>query len=100
MGRLFWKFFLFIWLAQLVGALGTGLFFWLERERFETHLAAGPPPEFRPPSFSGDGHRPPHPHGFRLPPLPALLVILRYGLANGWASGVMNWPILVTISTA
>ena len=40
MGRLFWKFFLFVWLVQLAGALGAGLIFWLDRERFETRIEA------------------------------------------------------------
>ncbi|MFH1494084.1 MAG: ATP-binding protein [Pseudomonadota bacterium] len=31
MGRLFWKFFFFIWLAQLSAILATGTTFWLER---------------------------------------------------------------------
>ena len=74
MGRLFWKFFLFVWLAQLAGALGTGLIFWFDRERFEAHIGAPPPPEFRPPPLHVDGHRsPPPPNGMRLPPLPVLL---------------------------
>ena len=30
MGRLFWKFFFFIWLAQLTAILATGATFWLE----------------------------------------------------------------------
>ena len=29
MGRLFWKFFLFIWLAQMAGVVATGALFWL-----------------------------------------------------------------------
>ena len=76
MGRLFWKFFLFVWLVQLAGALGAGLIFWLDRERVETRIEAGLPPDFRPPPFHVDGHRPEHlppPNGLRLPPLPVLL---------------------------
>ena len=60
MGRLFWKFFLFIWLAQLAGVIGTGALFWLERQPFvgssmqapppgvppEAHVGPRPPPEF------------------------------------------------------
>lgn len=92
MGRLFWKFFLFVWLAQLAGALGTGLFFWFDRERFETHIAAGPPPEFRPPPLPGDGHRPPRPpaHGLRLPPLPVLFCGL---LASLFCAAGLAWYI-------
>lgn len=35
MGRLFWKFFLFIWLAQVVGMVGIGTMFWLEHRARE-----------------------------------------------------------------
>lgn len=38
MGRLFWKFFLFIWLVQVAGVVGTGAIFWLERKGFEAQL--------------------------------------------------------------
>jgi signal transduction histidine kinase len=84
MGRLFWKFFVFIWLAQLAGILGTGALFWVERQQFADHLPGGgerhhpwPPPEFAnhppPPDFPRDM---PPPRG-RLPggPLPVLPVI-------------------------
>ena len=69
MGRLFWKFFVFIWLAQLAGILGTGALFWVERQQFvghpqgagERHFPGPPPPEFA-------GH-PPLPEFFRdMPP--------------------------------
>ena len=33
MGRLFWKFFLFIWLAQMIGIIGVGTYFWFERNQ-------------------------------------------------------------------
>lgn len=71
MGRLFWKFFLFIWLVQLAGIVGVSAFFWIERQQMEAewlaegrqyrpirdrHLLAdeGPPPH----DFSTG--RPPH----------------------------------------
>ncbi len=38
MGRLFWKFFLFIWLGQVAAVVGTGAIFWLERKGFEAQL--------------------------------------------------------------
>lgn len=48
MGRLFWKFFFFIWLAQAIGMVGIGTAFWLEhraREAQSFHAgAAGQPP--------------------------------------------------------
>ena len=86
MGRLFWKFLLFIWLGQLVGVGVTGTLFWLEREGTLPHLAIDnhpppelakrhgderppPPPEMAPfgPPKPGDDmrgqHRPPGPRG-------------------------------------
>ena len=32
MGRLFWKFFAFFWLAQLTSVIGVGVTFWLRNE--------------------------------------------------------------------
>ena len=54
MGRLFWKLFLFIWLGQVAAVVGTGTFFWLEREQSPMRANRPPPP---PPDF--DEHRPP-----------------------------------------
>ncbi len=70
MGRLFWKFFLFIWLGQLAAISATGALFWVERQQFSERMAkteAGfprperplpPPPPF--PRGEG-GERPPPP---------------------------------------
>lgn len=82
MGRLFWKFFLFIWLAQLAGAIGTGVVFWLDRQHLEARFALAPPPDFRPPPFPPAGHRPPPPHGLHLPPLPVVLAGLLVSLLS------------------
>lgn len=71
MGRLFWKFFLFIWLAQMAAVLGTGMLFWIERNNAAAHLNGG---EGRPPgAFGLDNldHRPPPPgDGFERHPPP------------------------------
>lgn len=70
MGRLFWKFFIFIWLGQMAAVLGTGALFWIERRQFEERLANGddmPPDAFkpafrdRPPAAFGPGERRRHP---------------------------------------
>ena len=44
MGRLFWKFFAFVWLAQLAGIIAVGSLFWLTDHRGDTvaDVAAGP----------------------------------------------------------
>jgi len=109
MGRLFWKFFLFIWLAQVVGMLGVGAVFWLEHLHEEAlpghHRPGGMPPDAGrhpypppdgprspgvPPSFPDDPHgpeRPPPEPGLRLPVLPfigALLASLACAVALAW----------------
>jgi len=86
-GRLFWKFFIFIWLGQMAAVLGTGALFWIERQQFEERLVGEdrmPPDAFepafrdRPPSVFEHGERrrhPPPPPGGRLHggnPLPLL----------------------------
>lgn len=85
MGRLFWKFFLFIWLGQVAAVIGTGTFFWLEREQssMRADRPRPPPPDFdehRPPPMEfdrgGPPHRPPSP-GDKRPggPLPIFPMI-------------------------
>ena len=49
MGRLFWKFFVFFWLAQLTAVVGTGVTFWLRNEmqqRIPDAVDASPPAAF------------------------------------------------------
>jgi two-component system OmpR family sensor kinase len=77
MGRLFWKFFLFIWLAQMAGIFATGALFWLDRQRLEARLDQGPAPESRPPPQPMADGRPPRPPppDHRPPPLPVLHMI-------------------------
>lgn len=67
MGRLFWKFFFFIWLAQLAGVLGTGMLFWLDRQPPEQRF------EPRPPAAHGMPPPPPRRDGFHPPPLPVIV---------------------------
>ena len=59
MGRLFWKFFLFIWLLQLAGMVAVGTSFWLrhraEEPHFDEHYVPPPPP------FEAPFKRPPQP---------------------------------------
>jgi len=93
-GRLFWKFFLFIWLGQMAAVLGIGALFWVERQQFEERVASQgrmPPgvfgPDFRdrpPPAFergeANDHPRPPPggrpPGRDRLPLLPMFVGLL------------------------
>jgi signal transduction histidine kinase len=70
MGRLFWKFFLFIWLGQMAAVVGTGTFFWFERQQhFEARMMADQPShpphhDHQPPPMAFDPSDPDH----RLPP--------------------------------
>ncbi len=79
MGRLFWKFFLFIWLGQMAAVFGTGMLFWAERKNFEVRMNGGeeqppadgdaPDPYRRPPPPPpGEFGNPRLPGGFREPP--------------------------------
>lgn len=95
MGRLFWKFFLFIWLGQMAAVLATGLLFWAERQQFAERLASqgemprdafapglpgSPPPDFARGEPNPQRHPPPpggRPHrGSPLPWLPMLVGLL------------------------
>lgn len=79
MGRLFWKFFAFIWLAQFAAVVGTGALFWIARYPFSAPAAVDRSmPYPRPPPQDFADHRPPpgslRPDGLRpgtsLPLLP------------------------------
>lgn len=71
MGRLFWKFFFFFWLAQVLTSIGVGVAIWLDRP--ERNAEAGlfdhrPPP----PSLYEPRHRPPPPPHPAIPLMPIL----------------------------
>lgn len=88
MGRLFWKFFFFIWLAQLAAIIGLATIFTLERERDAVHWkslqengqpfhpSSRPPPGMEPPPHPGIHRGPPPPPHPRLPFLPLLVCTL------------------------
>lgn len=105
MGRLFWKFFLFFWLAQVVTSAGVGIAIWLNHS---DHLGAPgafgvppPPPEFRgmDPRFApefpgGDPGKPPSLYAGEPPPhrLPMpLLPILAGSFVSLLFAGLLAW---------
>ena len=94
MGRLFWKFFFFFWLAQVVTAVGVGGAIWLEHA--EHWGDGGPPP---PASFAAahpppPAERPPPPHRLPLPLLP----ILAGGLVSLLFAALLAWYFAKPIS--
>jgi two-component system OmpR family sensor kinase len=87
MGRLFWKFFLFIWLVQLLGMIGVGASFWLRDRARDEEMAQHPPTLTHKPSHHGPNHRPPHRPGL-LPPPEVIVANLLIGLL---AAGGLAW---------
>jgi len=89
MGRLFWKFFLFFWLAQVVTAAGVGITVWLEHSGDQSGIRffdGEPPP---PPKFRG-ADRPLHPPGLSHSP-PPLGPILAGSLASLFFAAFLAW---------
>jgi two-component system OmpR family sensor kinase len=90
MGRLFWKFFLFIWLVQLLGMLGVGASFWLRDHIRAKEIAQAVSPQaamHRPPPHHEPKHLPPH--GPKLLPPPEMIIAnLLVGLL---AAGGLAW---------
>ena len=85
-GRLFWKFFLFFWLAQLITSVGVGVTIWLLRpEHGPGHRQeyGGHPP---PPHLPGSGEHPPNEPPFDRPLerslLPPLLPLVAGSLVS------------------
>ena len=96
MGRLFWKFFLIFWLAQVVTSVGVGLAIWLERPPQGPGAGAfgGPPPP-PPPGFGGPDWPPPPPH--RLPP--PMLPILAGSIVSLFFAALLAWYFARPIRT-
>jgi signal transduction histidine kinase len=92
MGRLFWKFFFFSWLAQLAGIVGIGAVFWLTEARsdrsspaIDASPAAGPPAGRPGAPLDAGGPRAPPPHNLPLVPIVAtVLTSLVTALALAW----------------
>lgn len=92
MGRLFWKFFFFIWLAQLAAVIGVGTTLWLEH-RYAGDMHPPPPgvphrPGEEPPHAPPPGGMPPPPpeHGlhFGLPLTAGSIASLVFAALLAW----------------
>jgi two-component system, OmpR family, sensor kinase len=106
MGRLFWKFFFFFWLAQIVTSFGVGIAIWARHPDHPDFRAPGhhappegwPPP---PPDWLGDRPPPPPPGGWadgRPPPpppphslFPPLLPILAGSVVSLLFAALLAW---------
>lgn len=99
MGRLFWKFFLFLWLAQFMTAAGVGGMMWLKHRDSVSAMEGrdAPPP-------SGARHLPPHPDMEGRPPprrgrpvFPPLMPLLAGGVVSlifaAWLAWYFSKPI-------
>ncbi len=106
MGRLFWKFFFFLWLAQLTTAVGVGVSMWLHGNEDHRPPPASwvplpshaPPPDFYLSGDELDGFRraPPYhppPDIHLLPRMPLLAGALVSLLFAAWLSWYFSRPI-------
>jgi signal transduction histidine kinase len=80
MGRLFWKFFFFIWVAQLSAILATGTTFWLAHRAENERLVSLDQGQSASPEFWPEGRPPPpgkspHPPGPPRPGYPFVPVV-------------------------
>lgn len=106
MGRLFWKFFSFFWLAQVVTFLGVGFAIWALRPLHLEPDRPPPPPmerEFgRPPPDLGPGGSPPERGPGRPPPrsfLPPLMPILAGSVVSLVFAALLAWYFARPIRT-
>lgn len=104
MGRLFWKFFFFIWLAQLATIVGMATIFSLERQRDAANWQAmqergfihpgkiPPPPNFSPTPPTDRPPLPPRHHGDKPPPSPLPIIPLAVSaLASLFFAALLAW---------
>ena len=90
-GRLFWKFFIFIWLVQMLGMVAVGVAFWMKREaeieQLEQFQAAGREP---PPRLLRHLDRP---RGPRIPLLPLTATLIASLVAAALLARYFSRPI-------
>lgn len=93
MGRLFWKFFIFFWLAQVTTVIGVGMAMWLhspEMAQFHAHPPAPGEVEFSPLAYlPPDGHMEPPPHDRGI--LPPLMPLLAGSLVSLVFAALLAW---------
>jgi len=89
LGRLFWKFFAFIALAQLGGIISIGILFWLTQSRDERGLPPSPP-EAR---FMHGAGPPPHPPPRGPRPFPPVAPTVATLLASLGTAALLAWYV-------
>lgn len=91
MGRLFWKFFFFFWLAQFVTSIGVGFSIWALRPAHpEEHAPPRQIPEYVMPSLSAHDAPPPRPPP-RHSPFPPLMPILAGSVVSLLFAAWLAW---------
>jgi two-component system OmpR family sensor kinase len=92
-GRLFWKFFIFFWLAQVTTAIGVGMAMWLHSPEMAQFHAPPPAPGevgFAPPAYlPPDGRMGPPPHNRGM--LPPLVPLLAGSLVSLVFAALLAW---------
>ncbi|MFA6013471.1 MAG: ATP-binding protein [Gallionellaceae bacterium] len=107
MGRLFWKFFIFFWLAQVTTFIGVGVAMWLHSSGMEqfrapppsgvaaaaSTLLLSPPPAY--PRLDGRMEPPPHARGMSPPVMP----LLAGGVVSLFFAALLAWYFSKPIRT-
>ncbi len=106
MGRLFWKFFFFLWLAQVLTTVGVSVAVWaLRAEHQRARIAAmeGPPPGVPPgmPPLPRRELGPPMPrHGWHRPAfIPPLMPLIAGSIASVLIAALLAWYFARPISS-
>lgn len=97
MGRLFWKFFLFFWLAQVITALGVGIAIWTLRPAHPDSRPPPPPQEWREANIDRPPPSRPPPGGLRW--LPPLMPIVAGGFVSLLFAALLAWYFARPIRT-
>lgn len=104
MGRLFWKFFFFFWLAQFLTSVGVGMTIWVLHEHSGSREWRSPPPPSsaaNPPPAPGLSPRPPAPPERLTPrPLrPLVMPLIAGSIVSLLFAGLLAWYFARPIRT-
>ena len=91
MGRLFWKFFIFIWLLQMAGMITVGTTFWLRHKAFEAERAQEMAATGK--VWKRDPRHPRNPYRKTIPVEPLIATLLASLLCAGLLARYFSKPI-------